>query len=167
MTTMAIECHGLTKRYGSQTALSDVTLAIPEGHRVAILGPNGAGKTTFIHLWLGLLHPSAGTCSIFGQSPDAAIRQGRVGAVLQETALPSLVTAAELLTHVGRFYRHPLADRDCLELAGIPEIASRRVDQLSGGQRRRVAFALALVGRQRALGLRRYLSLMTLHSHRK
>ncbi len=153
MTTMAIECHGLTKRYGSQTALSDVTLAIPEGRKVAILGPNGAGKTTFISLWLGLLHPSEGTCSIFGQSPDAAIRQGWVGAVLQETVLPSLVTASELLTHVGRFYRHPLSAEECLELAGIAEIGSRRVDRLSGGQRRRVAFAMALVGQPQLLFL--------------
>ncbi|MDA8205086.1 MAG: ABC transporter ATP-binding protein [Thermaerobacter sp.] len=153
MTTKAIECHGLTKRYGPQLALSDVTLAIPEGRKVAILGPNGAGKTTFISLWLGLLHPTAGTCSIRGQSPDAAIRQGWVGAVLQETVLPSLVTASELLTHVGRFYPHPLSAAGCLALAGIPELASRRVDHLSGGQRRRVAFALALVGQPRLLFL--------------
>ena len=153
MTTMAIECQGLTKRYGPQPALRDVTLAIPEGRKVAILGPNGAGKTTFISLWLGLLHPTSGTCSIRGQSPDAAIRQGWVGAVLQETVLPILVTASELLTHVGRFYPHRLSADECLALAGIPELASRRVDQLSSGQRRRVAFAMALVGQPRLLFL--------------
>lgn len=153
MTTMAIECQGLTKRYGTQPALNDVTLSIPEGRKVAILGPNGAGKTTFINLWLGLLHPTAGSCLIGGQSPQGAIRQGWVGAVLQETVLPRLVTASELLTHVGQFYRDPLSAQECLTFAGIPELASRRVDRLSGGQRRRVAFALALVGHPRLLFL--------------
>lgn len=153
MTITAIECRGLTKRYGTRNALSDVTLVIPEGRKVAILGPNGAGKTTFISLWLGLLRPTAGTCSVLGKSPDIAVRQGRVGAVLQETVLPSLVTTSEILTHVGRFYRRPLSADECLTLAGIPELSSRRVDRLSGGQRRRVAFALALVGRPRLLFL--------------
>jgi ABC-2 type transport system ATP-binding protein len=76
-----------------------------------------------------------------------------VGAVLQETVLPILVTASELLTHVGRFYPHRLSADECLALAGIPELASRRVDQLSSGQRRRVAFAMALVGQPRLLFL--------------
>ncbi len=153
MTTMAIECRGLSKRYGAYPALSNVTIAIPEGRTVAILGPNGAGKTTFIHLWLGLLHPSEGICFVLGRSPRDAINEGLVGAVLQETALPSLVTAAELLTQIGRFYRRPLPVKDGLALAGISELASRRVDRLSGGQRRRVAFAMALVGQPRLLFL--------------
>lgn len=143
----------LTKRYGPVEALRAINLDVLEGDVVAVLGPNGAGKTTFINLALGLLRPSGGEVRIAGLDPSLASRRGLVGAMLQETSLPSLVSARELVGHVSRFYPDPLPVDECLRQAGVEHLADRRLEKLSGGQRRRVAFALALVGRPRLLFL--------------
>lgn len=145
---MALMALDVSKSYrGGQVALANVNVAVEAGTAVAVLGPNGAGKTTLISLLLGLLNATSGTLSVMGEAPRAAVARGRVGAMLQETTLPNLVTVAELVHHIGSLYPRPLSVGECLADAGIADLGARRVDRLSGGQRRRVAFAVAIVGR--------------------
>lgn len=145
---MALMAESVSKTYrGGQVALANVTMAVEAGTATAVLGPNGAGKSTLMNLLLGLLNATGGTVSVMGAEPRAAVARGWVGAMLQETTLPNLVTVSELLRHIGSLYPRPLSVGQCLAEAGIADLASRRVDRLSGGQRRRVAFAVAIVGR--------------------
>jgi ABC-2 type transport system ATP-binding protein len=111
-----------------------------------LLGRNGAGKSTTISLLLGLDRADEGEVRVFGGSPDDAVRAGRAGAMLQTgTPLPR-TTVRELVGFVGATYPRPLGTREALELAGIEELAGRRVDRLSGGQAQRLRFALAVAG---------------------
>ncbi|MFD0314695.1 ABC transporter ATP-binding protein [Streptomyces flavalbus] len=134
------------KRYGPTTAVDGVELALAAGETVALLGRNGAGKSTAIALLLGLVEPDAGRAELFGARPETAVREGRVGAMLQDARAVPRVTVRELVAFVAGRYPVPLPVPRALELAGIPELAGRRVDRLSGGQLQRVRLALALAG---------------------
>ncbi len=142
----AIELSGVSKRFGTVTALSDLSLSVPQGQLLALLGPNGAGKTTAITLMLGLRPPSGGQVRLMGGDPREARTRAQVGAMLQESDLPGLLTVRELVTLFGRFYPHPLTTERALDLADLREAAGKRAATLSGGQRRRLIFALAVVG---------------------
>lgn len=137
---------GAVKAFGTVRAVDGVDLEIGRGETVALLGRNGAGKSTTISLLLGLNEPDEGTVALFGGSPEAAVRAGRVGAMLQETRPVPRVTVRELVSFVAGRYPAPLPVADALELAGIADLAGRRVDRLSGGQVQRVRFAMALAG---------------------
>ncbi|SOE27333.1 ABC-2 type transport system ATP-binding protein [Streptomyces sp. OK228] len=137
---------GAVKAFGAVRAVDGVDLEIGRGETVALLGRNGAGKSTTISLLLGLNEPDEGTVALFGGAPEAAVRAGRVGAMLQETRPVPRVTVRELVSFVAGRYPAPLPVADALELAGIGDLAGRRVDRLSGGQAQRVRFAVALAG---------------------
>lgn len=137
---------GAVKAFGAVRAVDGVDLEIGRGETVALLGRNGAGKSTTISLLLGLNEPDEGTVALFGGPPEAAVRAGRVGAMLQETRPVPRVTVRELVSFVAGRYPAPLPVADALELAGIGDLAGRRVDRLSGGQVQRVRFAVALAG---------------------
>lgn len=137
---------GAVKAFGAVRAVDGVDLEIGRGETVALLGRNGAGKSTTISLLLGLNEPDEGTVALFGGPPEAAVRAGRVGAMLQETRPVPRVTVRELVSFVAGRYPAPLPVADALELAGIADLAGRRVDRLSGGQAQRVRFAVALAG---------------------
>lgn len=137
---------GAVKAFGTVRAVDGVDLEIGRGETVALLGRNGAGKSTTISLLLGLNEPDEGTVALFGGSPEAAVRAGRVGAMLQETRPVPRVTVRKLVSFVAGRYPAPLPVADALELAGIADLAGRRVDRLSGGQVQRVRFAMALAG---------------------
>lgn len=137
---------GAVKAFGAVRAVDGVDLKIGRGETVALLGRNGAGKSTTISLLLGLNEPDEGTVALFGGPPEAAVRAGRVGAMLQETRPVPRVTVRELVSFVAGRYPAPLPVADALELAGIGDLAGRRVDRLSGGQAQRVRFAVALAG---------------------
>ncbi|GAX49781.1 ABC transporter ATP-binding protein [Streptomyces olivochromogenes] len=137
---------GAVKAFGTVRAVDGVDLEIGRGETVALLGRNGAGKSTTISLLLGLDEPDEGTVALFGGPPSAAVRAGRVGAMLQETRPVPRVTVRELVSFVAGRYPAPLPVADALELAGIADLAGRRVDRLSGGQAQRVRFAMALAG---------------------
>lgn len=137
---------GAVKAFGAVRAVDGVDLEIGRGETVALLGRNGAGKSTTISLLLGLNEPDEGTVALFGGPPQAAVRSGRVGAMLQETRPVPRVTVRELVSFVAGRYPAPLPVADALELAGIADLAGRRVDRLSGGQAQRVRFAVALAG---------------------
>ncbi|MEU1442444.1 ABC transporter ATP-binding protein [Streptomyces mirabilis] len=145
-TERAVSFTGAVKAFGAVRAVDGVDLEIGRGETVALLGRNGAGKSTTISLLLGLNEPDEGTVALFGDPPEAAVRAGRVGAMLQETRPVPRVTVRELVSFVAGRYPTPLPVADALELAGIGDLAGRRVDRLSGGQAQRVRFAVALAG---------------------
>ncbi|MET7472750.1 ABC transporter ATP-binding protein [Streptomyces sp. NPDC005648] len=137
---------GAVKSFGAVRALRGVDLRISRGETVALLGRNGAGKSTTISLLLGLTEPDEGRVELFGGPPFASVRAGRVGAMLQEGRAVPRVTVRELVTFVAGRYPAPMPVARALELAGIADLAGRRVDRLSGGQTQRVRFAVALAG---------------------
>ena len=136
----------VTKRYGAVTALDEASFAVGRGETVALLGPNGAGKTTAVNLLLGLARADGGSVELFGDSPSAAVAAGRVGAMLQKGALLEGATVGELIALVRALYPAPMGTADVLELAGLGDLAGRRVDRLSGGQTQRVRYAMAIAG---------------------
>ncbi|GIF46130.1 ABC-2 type transport system ATP-binding protein [Asanoa ferruginea] len=144
----AVETVGLGRRFGRTWALRDCGLSIPEGRVVALVGPNGAGKTTLLNLVAGLIRPSAGSVSRFGEpirDDTASLR--RVAYMAQDSALYPTFTVTDLLTFGRRLnpgWDAELA-RDRLDRLGIP--SRKRVRQLSGGQRAQAALVLALAKR--------------------
>ncbi|MFI6348749.1 ABC transporter ATP-binding protein [Streptomyces sp. NPDC050560] len=145
-TAPAVFFTGAVKSFGAVRAVGGVDLEIGRGETVALLGRNGAGKSTTLSLLLGLNEPDEGSVRLFGDTPARAVAAGRVGAMLQETRPVSRVTVRELVTFVARRYPSPMPVDEALRLAGIGELAGRRVDKLSGGQTQRVKFAVALAG---------------------
>jgi ABC-2 type transport system ATP-binding protein len=145
-----VELRGLVKRWrtpaGPVEAVAGVDLSIAPGETVALLGPNGAGKSTTIDLMLGLARPDAGTVSILGMEPPAAVDAGAVGAMLQTGELLRDLTVRELVTLTASLFPAPIAVEEAIELAGLEPVAGRRTNRLSGGQAQRVRAAIALVG---------------------
>ncbi|MEU8968782.1 ABC transporter ATP-binding protein [Streptomyces monashensis] len=142
----AVSFTGAVKTYGEVRAVDGIDLDIAPGETVALLGRNGAGKSTTIGLLLGLYEPDAGAVELFGAPPERSVRAGRVGAMLQEARPVPRVTVGELVAFVASRYPAPMPVARALELAGIADLAGRRVDRLSGGQVQRVRFAVALAG---------------------
>ena len=141
------------KRYGSTQALAGVDLQLRAGQMLALLGPNGAGKSTAIGLLLGLTPVDQGRATLFGQAPQQlAARQG-IGVMLQSCGIPDTLKVSELLQLTRSYYPDPRSVADCVALAGLDGLLDRRYGRLSGGQQRRVQFALALCGRPRLLFL--------------
>ena len=134
------------KRFGTVKALAGITVEIAQGETLALLGRNGAGKSTLISLLLGLDRPDSGEVRLFGGAPMDAVRGGLVGAMLQDGTPIPRVTVKEWVGFVASTYPHPLPVPETLALAGIGELADRRVDKLSGGQAQRLRFALAVAG---------------------
>ena len=152
--TMALaSLVGASKRYGKVLALDAVNLQVRAGEVLAVLGPNGAGKTTAISLLLGLLQVDSGKAELFGMQPRQLAARRRIGAMLQTTAVPEALTAGELIMLFRSYYPHPRGLAEIAELAGVGELLNLRYGKLSGGQQRRVQFALALAGNPEILFL--------------
>lgn len=141
------------KSFGPVRALAGLELDVRRGETVALLGRNGAGKSTAIGLLLGLDAPDAGSVRLYGESPERAVRAGRVGAMLQEGRVVPRLTVRELVTFVARTYPAPMPVAETLGLAGLTDLAGRRVERLSGGQTQRLRFAVALAGNPELLVL--------------
>jgi ABC-2 type transport system ATP-binding protein len=141
----------VSKKLGATQALAGFSLSVDAGEVLAVLGPNGAGKTTALHLLLGLLAPDSGTVRILDRDPrDAAARAG-VGAVLQTAGFPRKLRVIELLRQHASCFAGARDPLEVLDAVGLTDRARRAIADLSGGERRRVEFALALVGRPRLL----------------
>ncbi|RST17236.1 ABC transporter ATP-binding protein [Streptomyces sp. WAC05374] len=140
--TSALEARGLTQRYGRRkTALQDCAFRLPEGRICALVGPNGAGKSTLLALAAGLLRPTAGTLGVLGTDPASA--RDRVAYVAQDKPLYTQLTVAETL-RMGAELNPGRWDAGTADRIAGPLDRAARVRTLSGGQRTRVALALAL-----------------------
>ncbi|MGH7762615.1 MAG: ABC transporter ATP-binding protein [Candidatus Dormibacteraceae bacterium] len=135
-----------TKKYGSVEALKGVSIDIELGDVVAMLGPNGAGKTTSISLLLGLRKPTSGEALLFGLKPDDLNARTRVGVMLQESGIPTVLKVRELVDLFRSYYPKPMARDRAIAMAGLEEKADAQVKELSGGQKQRLYFALAVCG---------------------
>ncbi|HET7737520.1 MAG TPA: ABC transporter ATP-binding protein [Tepidiformaceae bacterium] len=145
----AIQASGLRVSYGERVALADFSVAVPAGGVFGLLGPNGSGKSTFLTLVAAMEAPPVGTVEIFGQSPRPALR-ARTGVVFQENTSDPLMTVIETLTLAGRMFgvpRNEIAERGRALLGrfGLGERAQDTVGTLSGGMRRRLEMARALL----------------------
>ncbi len=142
-----IQVEGVTKKFGKKVAVNDVSFTIEKGSTVAILGPNGAGKTTTISMMLGLLEPTAGTIKVFGKSPREQSVRNKIGAMLQEVSVIDKLKVREIIELFRSYYSSPLSFEEIITLAGLKEEELKKwVNKLSGGQKRKVGFALALTG---------------------
>src|SRR5205814_959483 len=152
----AIQCRELRKTYdGKIEAVRGLNLEIQTGECFGLLGPNGAGKTTTIEILEGLLEPTSGQVTIFGQTWKENERQLRekLGISLQETRLSEKLTVRETIGLFASFYREPRSPAEVLEQMQLGEKADAWVGKLSGGQRQRLAVATALVGNPKILFL--------------
>ncbi len=150
------ELKRVTKTYGGKTAVDDVSFVIPRGCVTAVLGPNGAGKTTTLSMMLGLREPSQGTVTLFGLSPKEAEVRRRIGAMLQEVSVIDGLKVHEVMAMIRSYYPKPLKLSEMADLAGFaPEELNKRASKLSGGQKRRLGFALAMAKRPGSAVFRR------------
>ena len=159
MTDM-IRASGLVKRYGAVTALDGLDLAVPEGRVLGLLGPNGAGKTTAVRIFTTLLDADAGSAEVAGfevRADPQAVRE-RIGLSGQYAAVDEYLTGFENLDMVGRLYRlgrrrSRARARELLELFALGDAGDRPVKTYSGGMRRRLDLAAALVAQPAVLFL--------------
>ena len=144
----AIEVTGLRKAYGAHEALRGVDFTVARGEVFGLLGPNGAGKTTTVEVLEGYRERDGGAVRVLGRDPGehSAELLARVGIVLQSCGTYPHLTVRETVAHWATLYPAPRDVEEVLALAGLQECAERRTRTLSGGQRRRLDFALALVG---------------------
>jgi ABC-2 type transport system ATP-binding protein len=137
----------VTKSFQHKTAVNDISFSIGKGEVVAILGPNGAGKTTTISMILGLLKPTAGEVKLFNHQPHERQVREKIGAMLQEVSVMPGLKVHEILELIKCYYPRPLAMEELVSLTGLTEQDLKtRAEKLSGGQKRRLSFALALAG---------------------
>lgn len=146
--TPVISVKGLRKSYGDFEAVKGIDLSVDQGEIFAFLGPNGAGKTTTVEILEGYRTRTEGEVEVLGDDPSHPSREwrGRVGVVLQECELPAELTVSESVSQYAGYYSAPRGVGETIELVGLAEKADSRAGKLSGGQRRRLDVALALVG---------------------
>src|SRR5579875_804765 len=149
--TAAIEARGLRKAYGELQAVRGVDITVRRGEVFCLLGPNGAGKTSVVEILEGYRRASGGEARVLGLpvgGSTAASRElrERVGIVLQSCGVQPDLTVAELLEMYGRYHLHPRPIDEVLTLVELEAKRDERANKLSGGQRRRLDLALALVG---------------------
>jgi ABC-2 type transport system ATP-binding protein len=144
----AIEVSALRKRYGEYEVVRGIDITVQRGEVFGLLGPNGAGKTTTVEILEGYRERSGGEVSVLGHDPAkrSIDFRRRIGIVLQSGGIYSHMTPREALRHWAGFYPHPRNVEEALTLAGLNDKADVRSRKLSGGQLRRLDFALALVG---------------------
>jgi len=141
------------KKFGSIAALDGFSFEVNRGELVSLLGRNGAGKSTAISLLLGLQRPDQGSAMLFDEEPQSIEARRRIGIMMQETNLPAVMKPRELIAQVASYYPHPYDVSAVIERLALESLADRPYGKLSGGQKRQVQFAMAIVGRPELLFL--------------
>ncbi len=156
----AIEARALTKRFGNKTAVDHIDLAVPEGQLFALLGVNGAGKTTTIRMLTCLSAPTEGECAVCGadciRQPEAV--KAAVGISPQDTAVAENLTVRENLRFMAQVYGCDAGEtarrtEEMIDRFRMQEVADSRAKTLSGGWKRKLSIAMALIGQPRVLFL--------------
>lgn len=143
-----IELHDVTRRYGSFEAVRGVSFSVAKGELFALLGTNGAGKTSTVEVVEGLSRPSSGQVRVLGHDPytERAIVRPRIGIMLQEAGFAGDLTVIETMRMWAGTVSRPRPVADVMAAVALEHKASTQVKQLSGGERRRLDLALALLG---------------------
>lgn len=142
-----ISLQNIAKKFKDKKAVDDISFSIKKGEIVAILGPNGAGKSTTMLMMLGLLEPTSGSINIFNRNPKEKQVRERIGAMLQEVSVIDALKVKEVIQLFRSYYPNPMEIAELVTLTGLnDEDLKRKADKLSGGQKRRLGFALALAG---------------------
>jgi len=142
-----ISLQNIAKKFKDKKAVDDISFSIKKGEIVAILGPNGAGKSTTMLMMLGLLEPTSGSINIFNRNPKEKQVRERIGAMLQEVSVIDALKVKEVIQLFRSYYPNPMEFAELVTLTGLnDEDLKRKADKLSGGQKRRLGFALALAG---------------------
>jgi ABC-2 type transport system ATP-binding protein len=145
---VAIEVEDLRKDYGRHQAVRGISFTVRRGEVFGLLGPNGAGKTTTVEILEGFRERTRGRVAVLGMDPGTrplALRE-RIGIVLQSSGLYRHLTVREAVSHWAGLYVAPRDVEETIALSGLEAAADQRTLTLSGGQQRRLDFALALVG---------------------
>ena len=144
----AIAVENFSKSYGANRVVNTLTFTVRRGEVFALLGPNGAGKTTTVETLEGYRKPDQGTIRVLGLDPirESASLKPQIGVMLQQDGLYPALTAHEVLSLFAGYYAHPQSVDTLLEKVGLTTAAKTRCRRLSGGQKRRLALAVALVG---------------------
>jgi len=142
----AAELQAVRVRYGAVEALKGIDLSIERGRITVLLGPNGAGKTSAVRLMLGLIPPHSGRVLVFGHNARDAVAKRRVGAMMQVAKVPESLRVTEHIDTFRAYYPKPLDRASLIEAAGLKGLERRLFGNLSGGEKQRVLFALALAG---------------------
>ena len=142
----AISLEGVSKNYGSVEAIRDFSLSIAKGTTTAILGPNGAGKSTLLNILLGSIKPTQGQVSVFGEEAGSNSVRLRSGAMLQVTGVPETLTVKEHIQLFRSYYISPMRFEQIVHVAKLEGLEKRRYGTLSGGEKQKLHFALAISG---------------------
>ena len=153
----AVVVSGLTKKYGSNTAVDNISFQVETGEVFALLGPNGAGKTTTVEMLEGFRSRDGGMASVLGMDPsDRSCQRNlreRIGVVLQDLAVEPFLTVKEVLTRSASYFPDPRDVDEVIAVIGLEEKAKARVKNLSGGQQRRLDLGLGIIGNPELLFL--------------
>ncbi|SDN42321.1 ABC-2 type transport system ATP-binding protein [Paenibacillus sp. yr247] len=142
----AIQLEKATKVYKGKKAVDNLSLSIERGCVVALLGPNGAGKTTTLSMILGLNQPTSGSIKLLGDDPREQKIRERIGAMLQDVSVIDNLKVSETINLFRNYYKKPLPLEQLLHISGLVEEKDKYASSLSGGQQRRLGFALAVAG---------------------
>jgi ABC-2 type transport system ATP-binding protein len=142
----AIQLEHVTKVYKGKKAVDDLTLTLESGTVLALLGPNGAGKTTTISMILGMQQPTSGSVKLLGSDPRDQKVRNRIGAMLQDVSVIDNLKVAETINLFRNYYSNPLSLEHLLLISGLEGERNKMAIALSGGQQRRLGFALAAAG---------------------
>ncbi|VDG19598.1 multidrug ABC transporter ATPase [Lactobacillus koreensis] [Lactiplantibacillus mudanjiangensis] len=141
-----IEANDIEFSYGKQAVLKGLSLTIKQGEIIGLIGENGAGKTTLLNLLLGVHPIQQGQLTVFGQQPGTTATHQRIGSMLQGDLVLRGVTVKDLLTLAAARYDQAVAPVELMATLDLTKLANQKIATLSGGQQRRVTFALALIG---------------------
>ncbi|WP_141433751.1 ABC transporter ATP-binding protein [Bacillus sp. 03113] len=162
-----ITLQNISKKYKESIAVEDISFSIKKGEITAILGPNGAGKTTTISMMLGLLKPTNGSVKVFNLDPTEKKVREKIGAMLQEVSVMDGLKVIEIIKLFRSYYPNPFTVEELCQYTGLEEVdLKKRTNKLSGGQKRRLEFALALAGNPDILFLDEPTVGMDIHSRR-
>lgn len=153
LATALVSLRDVHKSFQDVAVIRGVDFALQPGELVTLLGVNGAGKTTIINMILGLLSPSSGQIQLLGHKPRSVIARRQVGVTPQSTGFPEHITVGEVLSFVRAHYPSPMALATCVERFGLQDLLDKHCQDLSGGQKRRLAIAQAFVGQPRCVFL--------------
>lgn len=141
-----LQISAVSKSYGRHVAIRDVTLSLQQGEFMTLLGLNGAGKSTLVSMIAGLRKPSAGSVRVMGGNPRQPHVRRRIGCMFQEVTMLEKVRVGEVIRLFQSYYDRPLPYDRILQLSGLADKENVYATSLSGGQTRRLQFAISIVG---------------------